>query len=94
MELFIGIMKIGIDKNVGFKNNAVVNKITRAADMFPVIQEAFANGKRVQVTTHLKSTIYDKRHADMFKVRGNSLYVRRGRKNWDCLDYCGIRIEA
>jgi hypothetical protein len=27
----------------------------------------------------------------MFRVRGNSLYVQRG-KHWDCIDGCAIRF--
>lgn len=66
---------------------------SEASNLFPAIQEALSNGLRVQVTTYLHCTLYDERHKDMFAVRNGSLYVRRGRKNWDCIDYCGIRIE-
>ena len=67
--------------------------MTEAAKFLPTIKRALTSGLRVQVTNYMHSTIYDKRHVDMFAVRNGSLYVRRGRKNWDCIDYCGIRIE-
>lgn len=64
-----------------------------AAEFYPQIKSALESGLRVQVTNYMHSTIYDKRHLEMFAVRNGSLYVRRGRKNWDCIDYCSIRIE-
>lgn len=63
-----------------------------AAERLAEIQEALRAGLRVQVTTYLKSTVYDGRHLAMFKATEKSLYVQRG-KNWDCIDYCGIRFE-
>jgi len=33
----------------------------------------------VQVTTYLKSTLYTKKHAGMFSMRGDSLYVQHGK---------------
>ena len=50
-------------------------------------------GGMVQITTHLKSTVFDSRHADMFKVgKDGSPLVQRG-KNWDDIRWCGIRFS-
>jgi hypothetical protein len=65
---------------------------TDKKELLNAIQETLNSGLRVQVSTHLKSTIYDSRHVGMFKVSGNSLYAQRGKK-WDCIDYCSIRFE-
>ena len=62
-------------------------------EIFEKISERLAekNGI-VQVTTHLRSTVYRHKHRDMFRLgKSGSLYVQRGR-NWDCIDYCGIRL--
>jgi len=64
----------------------------KPAELLPKIQETLRSGLRVQVSTHLQSTVYDQRHAEMFKAKGNSLFVQRG-KSWDCIDYCSIRFE-
>jgi len=63
-----------------------------AAERLAEIQAALKDGRRVQVSTHLKSTVYDERHIAMFRTMKNSLYVQRGRA-WDCIDYCSIRFE-
>ncbi len=63
-----------------------------AIDKLNQIQESLKAGLRVQVTTYLKSTVYDSRHVGMFKVAGKSLYAQHGRR-WDCIDYCSIRFE-
>jgi hypothetical protein len=43
-----------------------------------------AEGNKVQVATHLRATLYDHRHASMFRVSGTDLQVQRGRA-WDCI---------
>lgn len=63
-----------------------------AAERLAEIQAALKEGRRVQVSTYLKSTVYDERHIGMFRATEKSLYVQRGRA-WDCIDYCSIRIE-
>ena len=70
-----------------------LSRETPRSALLPKIQETLKSGLRVQVSTHLRSTVYDERHAGMFKASGRSLYVQRG-KNWDCIDYCSIRFES
>jgi hypothetical protein len=55
-----------------------------------------ADGGIVQVTTHTRSTIYDRKHAGWFIERNGSLHVRRG-KSYDALSIgdrllVGIRL--
>lgn len=64
----------------------------KPSELLPEIQSALRSGLRVQVSTYLRSTVYDSRHAEMFKAKDHSLYVQRG-KAWDCIDYCSIRFE-
>jgi hypothetical protein len=54
------------------------------------------SGGVVQVTTYLKSTLYQQKHAGMFVQKGERLFVKRG-KSLDCLavgECClvGIRL--
>lgn len=48
------------------------------------LNEHLESGGAVQVSTYLKSTIYDSRHVGWFKESNGELYVKRG-KGWDCL---------
>jgi len=32
-------------------------------------------------------------HGGLFKINGESLFIRRGQKNWDCVDGCRITAE-
>ncbi len=50
-----------------------------------------ASGGVVQVTTYLKSTLYQKKHAGMFVQKGADIYVQRG-KHLDCLTVAGHPI--
>lgn len=47
-------------------------------------------GNKIQVCTYTRATLYDHRHANLFKITSTGLFVARG-KSWDCIDYCGIR---
>lgn len=50
------------------------------------------SGGVVQVTTYLRSTIYDgPKYAGWFTASGDSLFVRRG-KGRDCINGVSIRI--
>ena len=42
------------------------------------------NGGVVQVTTYLRSTVYEPKHAGLFFEKAGELFVKRGRKA-DCL---------
>jgi hypothetical protein len=49
-------------------------------------------GGRVQVTTYTKSTLYNKRHMDMFFLdRSGDLCVKRGKQS-ECIKYCDVRL--
>jgi hypothetical protein len=54
-------------------------------------------GRRVQVTTYMKSWVYDSRHASMFTCGKTGVYVAQGKKRV-CINEgskfsgCGIRF--
>lgn len=57
------------------------------------IVETLSSGGIVQIATHTRYTNYTKpEHADAFQAGRNGLYVRRGSKHWDCIDYAAIRF--
>ena len=61
------------------------------------IQSGIESGKTVYLTAYLKVWKYTpqvvKRFESFpFKVSGNSLYVKQGRR-WNCADGCGIVIQ-
>ena len=53
------------------------------------IKARLAAGDDVYISTYLRSTRYQPKHADMFKAFKNGAFVQRG-KNWDCIDGCKI----
>jgi hypothetical protein len=55
------------------------------------ILEHLEAGRTVYISTHLRTWKLARKHADMVKVAGSSLYLQNG-KRWDCIDYC--RLEA
>jgi hypothetical protein len=65
-------------------------KLHRARRMFRFIAANLTAGNSVQITTYTKSTVYKAKHVDMFKLKGASVWVQRG-KTWDCIDLCHIR---
>ncbi len=52
------------------------------------------DGGMVQLTTYLKSTVYDKRHADMFKSGSDGSPLVRHGKRWESFLGCGIRFSV
>jgi hypothetical protein len=56
------------------------------------IQEHLAAGRTVYIQTALRTWKLSKKHADMVKVSGESLYLQNG-KRWDCADYCKISAQ-
>lgn len=63
--------------------------MTSAEKKLAWILDRLSEGRTVYITTALRSTAFKQRHKDMLRVKGDSLYMQRG-KNWDCVDYCKI----
>lgn len=71
-----------------------------ATEKLEMIQKALTEGKTVIFANYLRAwkitpkTVanFAKAGVDLFKVKGKSLYMARG-KNYDCMDYCAIRIN-
>ena len=65
-------------------------------ELFNLIQAKFAAGKRVLVSTYLKTTVYSAKHAKMFKaptkVTERGVYVQHGRR-WDYVFPQYIKFE-
>ena len=62
------------------------------SDIIHKIKVHLANGGKVQIITHTRSTMYDARHIEMFKVgRDGSPLVQRGR-SWDAFRYACVRL--
>ena len=53
------------------------------------IKAQLGAGRDVYVSTYLRHTKYQPKHADMFKAFKNGAFVQRG-KSWDCIDGCKI----
>lgn len=64
-------------------------RLHKARRLFRFIQDSFAGGRSVVVSTMTRATRYDGRHADLFQLRGASVLVRRG-KSWDCINHCRV----
>lgn len=47
-------------------------------------------GRRIQINTMTRATIYKPCHAGMFKATRTGAYVRSG-KRWICIDYTAIQ---
>ena len=52
------------------------------------IVNALAANKTIQVTTYYKSNLYTR--VEDFKVTTSGVFVRRGKKAWDCIYNNGI----
>ena len=61
----------------------------KRGEMYHFIVDNLNAGKSVLVQTALRATEYKKKHAKMFQLRANGVFVQRG-KSWDCIDYCKI----
>ncbi len=65
------------------------------------INERLAEGMRVWIQTTYKSSYVTAKVADAWSERGGffrvdndgSLYMRRGQKKWDCIDYCKLTAD-
>ena len=61
----------------------------RNENVYNWITGNIAKGYTIQVTTYYKSNLYNR--SEDFKVNVNGVFVRRGKKAWDCI-YCnGIK---
>lgn len=56
------------------------------------IQSHLNAGGKVMIGTATRHTTYDKRHVDMFRATRTGAFAQRG-KNWECIDFCGIRFS-
>lgn len=76
------------------ENASPINRTMPTADS---LNAALNEGRRVQVTTYGRSTIYGPRNAGCFKngAKSGDLYVQRG-KNWDCIGTkgCGLLVSV
>lgn len=66
------------------------NTTTKTRPTADELNAHLASGGVVQVTTYMRSTLYDSRHAGWFSERKGSLHVQSGRRH-DCLS-CGDRL--
>ena len=53
-------------------------RCAEARKLLAFIHGAFARGRRVQIATYGRSTVYSPRHAGLFRVAGAEVLVRRG----------------
>lgn len=73
--------------------------MTNAATRLTAIGSAILTGSTVFVCTATRAWKITPKTAakwaeagePLFRVKGESLYLRRGR-SWDCIDFCSIRI--
>jgi hypothetical protein len=49
------------------------------------------SGGNVLVGTYKRTTLYSRKHADMFRATSSVLFARNGNR-WDCIDHCAIRF--
>lgn len=68
-------------------------KLQQVRNRFAAIVSHLSKGGRIMTCSYTKPTIYTAKHAVMFKVKGSSLYVQRGRA-FDCLDFTPIKFSA
>ena len=61
----------------------------KARKLYGVIVKHLESGRRVQVTTYTRSTVY--RSVEQFRCGKTGVYVARG-KSWDCIDGCHVRV--
>lgn len=73
----------------------------KAADKLTKILEAIANGKTVTFSTSMRIVPvnakavakFKKVGHDLFKVKGDSLFIARG-KHYDCVDGCKVTVTV
>lgn len=64
-----------------------------ARKLFRFIAETLAAGRRIQITTATRSTVYSPQHASLFVLRGRTVAVQNGRR-LDCISPIWIEHEG
>jgi hypothetical protein len=68
-------------------------KLANGKKTFNAIINHLQNNGEVYICTYTKAIKYQSKHINMFKLgKSGSVYVQRG-KNWDCIDYAGIKLN-
>jgi hypothetical protein len=55
------------------------------------IQNHLSNGRTIVISTCTKATKYKKGHEQYFKATKSGAWAQRG-KNWECIDFCNIKV--
>ncbi len=67
-------------------------KLATGKKLYNAITNHLNNDGTVLICTYTKATKYQQKHINMFKLgKSGSVYVQRG-KNWDCIDFVGIKL--
>lgn len=67
-------------------------KLAKGKKLYNAITNHLNNDGTVLICTYTKATKYQQKHINMFKLgKSGSVYVQRG-KNWDCIDFVGIKL--
>ena len=67
-------------------------KIYNGKKRFNTIDQHLKNGGSILICTYTRATKYTPKHREMFMLgKSGSVYVQRG-KNWDSIDFCGIKL--
>ena len=64
----------------------------KARKQYASIMQALKAGKRIMTASTTRPVIYDARHVDMFRCGKTACYVRRGRNNWDSLEFTKLKV--
>jgi hypothetical protein len=66
-------------------------KLSEGRKMYNAIISHLQSGGSVLICTYTKATKFTAKHTNMFKLgKSGSVYMQRG-KNWDCIDYVGVK---
>ena len=67
-------------------------KLYQGKKMFNAIKNHLESEGTVLICTYTKATKLNKKHIGMIKIgKSGSVYMQSG-KNWNCIDYCGIKL--
>lgn len=69
------------------------NTQTDYTELINKIVTHLKSGGKVQITTHTKSWVYEKKHAAMFKVGNDGSPLVQSGKRWDDIRWCGVRYS-
>ena len=77
--------------NADMKQNRILKLYTGKKRFNAINSHLNANGT-VLICTYTKATQLTKKHINMVKLgKSGSVYIQSG-KNWNCIDYCGIKL--